>query len=187
MKTLRKTFYGLFILLIVGAAGLFLATLLPIPGNVEVKIVKSGSMEPTIPTGSLVFVKPKAEYSVGDIITFGQDTKSEIPTTHRITEVQVGEGGTVFMTKGDANEEGDPQPVPASEVIGLVWFHVPYAGYIIDLARQPWGFTFLIGIPAALIIMDEALRIISEVREMRRRRREGTIGLVNETNNNEMR
>ncbi|MGB3921770.1 MAG: signal peptidase I [Minisyncoccia bacterium] len=174
MRTIGKILYGLFVLLVIGAILLFLSTMLPIPGNVEVKIVKSGSMEPTIPTGGLVFVKPVSNYSVGDIITFGRDTATEIPTTHRIIEVQTTESGTIFMTKGDANEEADPQSVPESAVIGKVLFHVPYAGYIIDLARKPWGFTFLIGIPAGLIILDETMRIVSEVKEMRKRKREET-------------
>lgn len=172
MKLVFNTFYALFILLLIAVAGLFLATMLPIPGNVEVKIVKSGSMEPTIPTGSVVVVAPAASYAAGDIVTFGRDTRTEIPTTHRILSVS-GEGSAqTFVTKGDANEEQDPRPVARSEVLGKVWLHVPYMGYILDFARQPWGFTFMIGIPAALIILDEVFRIGREVTALRRRKRD---------------
>ena len=165
---LYKTVYVLFILALVAVAGLFLATMLPIPGNVEIKIVKSGSMEPAIPTGSIVVVKPAAEYAVGDVVTFGRDTKDEIPTTHRIVEVQ--SGGASYLTKGDANEEADPRTILASDIIGRVWIHVPYVGYILDFARKPWGFTLMIGIPAGLIILDELVRIVQEVQKMYRRR-----------------
>lgn len=174
MKFIAKTFYALFITALVGVAGLFLATMLPTAwaGGLEVKIVKSGSMEPAIPTGSIVFVRPAAEYRVGDIVTFGADTRSEIPTTHRIIEVQNNEGRVAFLTQGDANEDPDPRAIAMSEVIGKVWLHVPYAGYVLDFARQPLGFTLMIGIPAGLIIVDEVLRIIMEVSKMRRRTRD---------------
>jgi signal peptidase len=164
MKVISGTLYAFFILLLLGVAGLFLASMLPIPGNIQVKIVKSGSMEPTISTGSVVVVKPAASYAVGDIITFGPDTSAEIPTTHRILAI---EGNTIF-TKGDANEEADPQPTSVREVIGKVVLAVPKAGYVLDFARQPLGFTLMIGIPAGIIILDELLRIWAEIRRMRR-------------------
>lgn len=164
-----KTFYALFILLLVAVAGLFLSTMLPIPGAVEVKIVKSGSMEPAIPTGSLVFVRPSESYAVGDVITFGRDTAAEIPTTHRIIGVD-GAGSTIqYQTMGDANEDPDPRAIAPGEVIGKVFLSVPYAGYILDFARTPWGFALMIGIPAGLIIVDEVLRIVVEVQKMRRK------------------
>lgn len=168
MNILYKSVYALFVLALVAVALLFLATMLPIPGNVEVKIVKSGSMEPAIPTGSIVVVKPATNYAVGDVITFGRDTKQEIPTTHRIVEVQG--GGATYLTKGDANEEADPRTILKSDIIGSVFVHVPYVGYILDFARQPWGFTLMIGIPAALIILDELIRIVAEVQKMYRKR-----------------
>lgn len=140
------------------------------------KIVKSGSMEPAIPTGSLVVIKPDvttygAKYNVGEVVTFGPDTAREIPTTHRVTAITRDENNQfVYTTKGDANEEQDPNPVPAADVIGQVVLHVPYAGYILDFAKKPLGFALLIGIPAAAIMLDEAVVIFKEFTKMRRRR-----------------
>lgn len=170
MKLVGKITYGLFVTLLVAVAGLLLVSLLPITGNLEVKIVKSGSMEPNIKVGSLVVVVPGAHYAVGDVITFGKDTKTSIPTTHRILAVRQEDGQTFFTTKGDANEEQDPREVAANEVIGKVWLSVPFAGYVLDFARQPLGFALLIGVPAALIVVDEVATIFNEVRAMRRRR-----------------
>lgn len=158
--------------MVVGIAGLLLGSMLPIPGNIEVKIVKSGSMEPTIPTGSLIVVKPAASYAVGDIVTFGPDTKADIPTTHRIVEVQEESGQRLFITKGDANEEQDPQPVRGSEIIGAVKFSAPYVGYVIAFAREPLGFALLVVVPAALVILEEVIVIYKEARKMWRRRRD---------------
>ncbi|MBM3272095.1 signal peptidase I [Candidatus Kaiserbacteria bacterium] len=171
MHIISKTFYWIFICLLISVAVLFLASYLPIPGNIEVKIVKSGSMEPAIKTGSIVILRPAESYAVGDIITFGEDTKLRIPTTHRIAEVHGSGNATMFTTKGDANEEADPQPVPLSSVIGKVYAWAPYAGYVIDFARTPWGFTGLIGVPAALIIIDELFVLFGEVSTLYRTRR----------------
>lgn len=189
MKILTKITYGLFVTLLVGVAALLLVSLLPITGNVEIKIVKSGSMEPTIPTGSIVVVMPQSAYGVGDVITFGKDTKTQIPTTHRIMSVREERGQTYFTTKGDANEEQDPREIALGEVIGKVVVHAPYAGYVLDFARQPIGFALLIGLPAAMIVFDESINIYREVTRLRlarkqrataegRRRREGYSGAL---------
>jgi signal peptidase len=170
-KFISGTLYALFVVLLLSIAGLFLASLLPIPGNIEIKIVKSGSMEPTILTGSIVVVKPAASYDVGDVVTFGEDTSSQIPTTHRIIAATGDFKNTFYTTKGDANEEQDPQQIPARDIIGKVVFSAPYAGYILDFARQPMGFTLMIGIPAGIIIMDELAKIWNEVARMRGRSR----------------
>lgn len=160
-KIFTTLFYTVFIALVIGIAGLLLGTMLPIPQNIEIKIVKSGSMEPAISTGSLVVVKPVERYAVGDVITFGLDTKTAVPTTHRIIEIR----GSEFIVKGDANEEADQGPVQRSEVIGKVIFSLPYAGYVLDFARQPLGFTLLIAIPAGLVILEEMLTIANETRK----------------------
>lgn len=168
MKIISTIFYTLFVALVIGIAGLLLGTMLPIPGNIEVKIVKSGSMEPAIPTGSLVVVKPAPIYTKGDIVTFGEDTKTKIPTTHRI--ITANADGT-FVTKGDANEEQDPNPIARREIIGKVIFSVPGAGYVLDFARTKLGFALLIGIPAGLVILEELLTITRETQKWYRGRR----------------
>lgn|SRR3989338_5801215 len=171
MKIISKIFYGLFVSLLLAVAGLFLASLLPIPGNIAVKIVRSGSMEPAIKTGSIVLIRPSTSYEVGDIVTFGEDTRSQIPTTHRIVSKRVAGNETFYMTKGDGNEEADQTEIRGSLLIGKVLWTVPYAGYVLDFARQPVGFIVLIGIPAGIIILDESIHILSEITDIRRRKR----------------
>jgi signal peptidase len=152
--------------------GLLLAlSLMPVRGALEVKVVKSGSMEPTIRTGSIVIIKPESSYKVGDIVTFGADTKTQIPTTHRIAAMQ-GEGAsTMLTTKGDANDAPDPSQTSIGSVHGKVIMSVPYAGYVLDFAKQPLGFVLLVGVPAAVIIVEELGNIIKEIFAMRRRKR----------------
>ncbi len=178
MKVLTTIFNTLLTLLLVGIGGLFLASLIPMPGNIEIKIVKSGSMEPAIKTGSLVVIKPQttaygAQYRLGEVITFGPDTAREIPTTHRVYEVMKGSDGQfTYRTKGDANEEQNPNITQEKDIIGKVVFSAPYAGYILDFAKKPLGFALLIGIPAAVIIFDELVVIWKEFTKLRRKREE---------------
>src|SRR3989344_8902632 len=171
MTILYHIGYGLFVGAIVVLAGLLASTLLPIPGNFQVKVVKSGSMEPTIHTGSLVVIKPKESYAEGDVITFGKDTKTDVPTTHRIVASRAEGGVLIFTTKGDANEESDTKEVVQSEVVGKALFAVPYVGYLIDFARKPLGFALLIGIPALAVIGDEIAKIWREARRLREKKR----------------
>ncbi len=150
--------------------GLFLAPqVFPDGKHIEVKIVKSGSMEPAIKTGGIVTIRPVAEYRVGDVITFTSDG-ADIPTTHRIIGTEFLDGVTQFVTKGDANEERDTELVLPHMIVGKVLFSVPYLGFILDFARQPIGFSLLVGIPAFLIIFDEVDKIVREMRERRKKK-----------------
>lgn len=173
MQYLSQTIYALVIIAILAIAALFLVSLVPIPGNVEVKIVQSGSMEPSIMTGAIVVIKPESSYSVGEVVTFGKDTKKDVPTTHRIVlaKTDAASGGMVFTTKGDNNEDVDPNPLYEKDIIGKVIFDMPYVGYILDFAKKPIGFSLLIAIPAGLIILDEARVILREVLTLQRRRK----------------
>ena len=177
-KFLATTLHTLFILLLVAVAGLFLAPLVPIPGNIELKIVKSGSMEPAIRTGGIIVIKPASTYNVGDIITFGEDSPDTYPTTHRIVSINQADGRISYMVKGDANEEQDPNPVYANDIIGKVLFTVPAVGYVLDFARQPIGFILLIGLPAALVILNEIIDIGKEIQKVIRRRKKNKIEQV---------
>ncbi len=160
-----RIIYGAFIAAVIAIALLLATSALPIPGNYKIKIVQSGSMEPGIPTGSIVVIRPNAAYVIGDVITFGKDTKKDIPTTHRIMELRTQEGNYFYTTKGDANNAPDAQEVAANSVIGKVLFHVPFVGFLLDFAKKPIGFVVLIVLPAAMIILDELRTIWIEVRK----------------------
>ena len=133
-------------------------------GDYQLKVVQSGSMEPAIKTGSLVVVSPAQEYEKGDIITFSLGP-GEGPTTHRIDDVKIIEGELAYTTKGDANKSADLDDVFKEDIVGKVWFSVPYAGYLIDFAKSPLGFAFLLAIPAGVIIYDQVQKIIKKTRK----------------------
>ena len=171
MHLLFNASYYLFFVVLAAIGVLFVATLFPIPGNIQVKVVLSDSMEPAIRVGSVVIVTPIPLYKVGDIITFGGDTKNKIPTTHRIVEGEIVEGTFLYTTKGDSNEDPDVNKVRQDEVIGKVLVTIPFAGFLIDFTRKPFGFALLVGIPALVIIYDEASSMWSKMKKIRKNKR----------------
>lgn len=118
--------------------------------------VLSGSMEPTYPTGSLLYVKKvdPQELKVGDAITFllNEDTAA----THRIIEILPDEDDASvlrFRTQGDANETADAVPVHYKNIIGKPVFCIPLLGYVAAFIQQPPGLYLAIGAAAILLIL----------------------------------
>ena len=169
MKVLFNSIYYLLILGLIGIGLLLLSTMMPIAGGLKIKIVKSGSMEPAIMTGSIVVIRGESSYAVGDVITFGADTKVQIPTTHRIVAVS-DSSNPIYTTKGDANDAADPADTHLSDIHGKVIATVPYLGYLLDFARKPIGFGLLVGVPSAMIILEEVGKIIKEIKRLRQKK-----------------
>lgn len=118
--------------------------------------VMSGSMEPTYPTGSLLYVKKvdPAELKVGDSITFMLD--EDTVATHRIIEILPDEEEKDvirFRTQGDANDTPDGTPVHCKNVIGKPVFAIPYLGYFAHMIQKPPGLYLALGAAAILIVL----------------------------------
>lgn len=95
--------------------------------------VLTGSMSPTMPPGTLAVVKPvdPAGLSIGDAITYQLHSGEPEVVTHRIISVVRSLGGdTTFVTQGDANPVPDASPVKAGQIRGVVWYSIPYMGYV---------------------------------------------------------
>ena len=138
-----------------------LIPLLPIENNYSLKMVLSGSMEPTIKTGGIVVVKPMFAYQVGDIITYQHGRHEKDLTTHRI----VGQQGNEFITQGDNNNAADLNPVKGEQIRGKVLLTVPYVGYAANFARSKIGFPLLVLVPALVIIGSEVSKISREMKK----------------------
>jgi signal peptidase I len=164
MKPLNIIYY-IFIASIIIIAGLLIISAFPITGNIKFMVVQSGSMEPAIKMGGIVMVKPVEDYKIGDVVSFGEITRTKSPTTHRIYDIKVVEGEVSYITKGDANNTPDMREIPKREIIGKVLFFVPYLGFAVEFAKKPIGFALIILIPAAIIIGDEVKKIYGEVKK----------------------
>ena len=161
---IKKIISKIFVAFILAIVLFVVISILPIPGNYKLLTVLSGSMEPAIKTGSVAIVKPADDYKTGDIITFGEMTKTKTPTTHRIVDTEVVSGEVYYITKGDANKAEDSGKISESKVIGKVLFSVPYAGYAVATAKKPIGFFLLVIIPCGIIIGEEINKIRKELK-----------------------
>lgn len=150
-----KKIVGALALAIVTAAilGLAAITIGPHLFNYQALVVRSGSMSPTIPTGSVAFYRPVAatDVKVGDVIVFNKPGQANEKVTHRVYSIGNGPNGRYATTKGDANGAPDPWRVP---LVGTGWrevWHVPVVGYVLFDIQSTYGRLLLLLVPAALL------------------------------------
>lgn len=129
-------------------------------------VVLSGSMSPTIHAGDVVFVTgtPPDAVDEGDILAFDRVPGDDKRTVHRVVEVVERDGERFFRTKGDANENPDPQLVPADAVIGTVPFWIPYVGRVFSFASTDVGTLALVVVPGVLLAVSELWDLVRAAR-----------------------
>ena len=108
-------------------------------------VVLSGSMEPEIPDGDLLWLWMDGRRNGirGDVITY---RRGNMVVTHRIVEKS--EEG--YCTKGDANAEEDAGIVLEKQVIGNVIVALPWLGFGIVWLRQR-GTLFFLAVGAVML------------------------------------
>lgn len=105
----------------------------------NVYAVLTGSMTPAYSVGSVIFVQKcsSEEIAVGDVITFRLGTGTDNVMTHRVVEIDR-EAGT-FLTKGDANDAVDSEPVRFERLIGKVVLGIPGAAGVCEFMNTTTG------------------------------------------------
>ena len=131
---------------------LALAAVLIVPvilGYTELAVL-TGSMQPTIPVGSLIYVKEvdPATLEPGDVITYRLEGDTMV--THRVIETNPTEG--YLITQGDANEDPDGE-ITFDRIVGKMDFHLPYLGYISMNIRTKTGIFAICGTLIAIILL----------------------------------
>jgi signal peptidase I len=152
-----KKYSRMIILAVCVIIGLLIVTMIffkVVPGY-NFYVVRSGSMEPAINTGDLVFTGPAGSISTGKIITF--ETEGET-VTHRVHSM---EGGRI-ITKGDANKTADTTAIAASDIKGGYLFKIPGLGNITSLVSTKKGWFLLVIVPAILLILFLVKDILKE-------------------------
>lgn len=140
-------------------------------GGFKILVVRSGSMEPVIKTGSVVIGKNFDEYNIGDIVTFTNRDKPKETTTHRLADKQCQGNVCLFTTKGDANDNADGEQITEDRIVGKAMFSIRYFGYVASFVRTLPGLIILIVIPATIIIYEEIKKIHHETKQIVHRRR----------------
>lgn len=109
------------------------ALLVPRLGGATPYTILTGSMKPQFPPGTLVVMKPvdASELGVGSVITYQLNSGKPTVVTHRIVSAGInGRGERIFRTQGDANNVKDAEPVLPVQIMGELWYRVPYLGYV---------------------------------------------------------
>ncbi|QAV70277.1 signal peptidase I [Salinibacterium sp. UTAS2018] len=121
---------GLFALvLLVGALVIIVPNL---AGALPLTVLTS-SMEPNLPPGTLIVVKPLETDAivVGDVITYQIESGKAGVITHRVTGItNSSDGSRTFTLKGDNNDVADELQVLPVQVQGKLWYSVPWIGYV---------------------------------------------------------
>lgn len=156
-----------------GLGGLASISFFGWPINGRFGVVQSGSMEPSIPVGSLLWLSARASYNQSDVIAFPhpnglkndqrlyKNDQTKIIALHRVTEIK--ESG--YLTKGDANQSSDPWQVPVDQVIGTVIYQIPYLGYLISWLQTPNGIVVSLVLPGGIIFSHLIRTIIQNKRD----------------------
>ena len=112
---------------------------LPKAFGFQMYTVISGSMEPAIPTGSLVYVRYEEPDTIvkDDVIAFYSNNADGSIITHRVVSNSPAMGQ--FITKGDANEDYDKYKITPDMFVGIVKFKIPVIGYPTVLVNERWS------------------------------------------------
>lgn len=126
---------------------IYLAIFIPTFWGHKPLVVISGSMEPTLTVGGLLYYEriDIDEFKKGDILVF--ETKEHI-ISHRIIDRK--DDG--FITKGDANTSIDSRIVNQNQILGKgTNWSIPYLGYFADFIYRN---KYLLFISVAFISID---------------------------------
>lgn len=165
----RRLLIASILLRIVGSAILLLviavtaSVVVPQIRGFEVYHILSGSMEPTIPVGSVVYIdrnsKPE-KMKEKDIIAFSSEGDIVV---HRLVQNRVVEG--LLRTKGDANEQEDLFEIPYKNFRGKVVKHFPYVGQIMMIFTTGIGKFSVLCFAACGALMNILAGRLSEKRK----------------------
>ena len=120
------------LLVVVLAVGIAVILVPAVTGSQALTVLTS-SMEPNLPPGTMVIVKPTdpADIEPGMVMTYQLESGKPLLVTHRVLQrLTTVDGEYLFITQGDANPQPDADPVREVQIRGTVWYAVPYVGWV---------------------------------------------------------
>lgn len=165
VKTICNILSTIVLVVLLAAAAVILVPMLL--GYKEMAVL-SGSMEPTIPVGSLVYVKPveAGELQAGDVCTYYL-SDGETFVTHRVLSIDP--DAQTLVTQGDANESPDGD-IQFSQVYGRADFHLPYLGIATQNIRTPVGIMSICGVIMLVIVLNFIPAIIDAAEDEKKQK-----------------
>ncbi|MFX0141182.1 MAG: signal peptidase I [Candidatus Hodarchaeota archaeon] len=164
----RKVIVAIILIVFAFSGSFLIYYILQITLNTQVPmvVVVSGSMEPTLLKGDLLFLQGKDPATIkngtiegkeGDIIVFDAHglwlDPPHDPIVHRVVNKKY-DNGWFFLTKGDANPNPDDAWVPDTKIFGVVVGRIPYIGWVKIILTD-------YGLLIPLLVIVSALLVIS--------------------------
>ena len=153
-RIISSVLVGLIVVLAVLLVGVRLVGLTPYT-------VISGSMEPTYPVGSLLYVQKVDPTTLqeGDPVTYYMSGGQVV--THRVIEVVENPSvGVCYRTKGDANNIADSSLLKYTQVIGRPVMAIPWLGYVSWFIQHPPGTYVAIAAVMVLLCLSTVLDLL---------------------------
>lgn len=161
------------LLLLVAALAVVLIVVPKATGSMPLTVLTQ-SMEPTLPPGTLLVVRPTPidDIRVGDVVTYQIVSGQPAVVSHRVISVSSSSNGErTFVLKGDNNAEADPAPVTAVQIRGMVWYSVPEIGIVNQVVNG--SRSWLIPAVAGVLLTYGAVMMTAGFVSAARRRRAG--------------
>lgn len=143
--------------------------------GVQSFVVLTGSMQPTIPVGSIVYTKKDTWYPVGSIIAF---KSGDLTITHRVVKAVNRDNVLYYTTRGDANNTNDSKEVTNSDVLGKELIFIPYVGRVSMFLATPIGFFSIIFFPLSVFIILEIWNLKKEIEREVEKKLQQKMGLT---------
>lgn len=175
IKKLILTLINVISVLVIAVAVFALVTVLFTPAGEaptvfgwQILRVTTGSMAPTYPTDTMVFVRKTdpADIEPGDVISFYSSDPGldGALNTHRVVEVREEDGHYVYVTRGDANNVRDQYDADSRRLLGKVVGSSYLLGKLSRLISNPLIFIPVILVPLAVILIGNIVRTVSYAR-----------------------
>lgn len=163
MRVLRRAIDVGLALLVVAVVAIGLAANLAPQAGARLLAIRTGSMEPSMPVGSLIVAvaADPAELAIGDVISVSLEGGATL--THRISNIVEPDGSRMFELKGDANALHDPVLVVPAQVVGRVDMAIPLLGYLLAMLSMPTGIAALLAIGGTLLTAGWLIDELSDV------------------------
>lgn len=141
-----------------------------------IAIIEGNSMYPNLQNGDLVIFRSVSPQSVtnGSIIVFVQgqtgismlDSLIRPIVVHRVKDIIVQYDGVInFRTKGDNNQDADPELVRDSQVLGTPIQIVPKVGLLLLFLRSSEGMIAVVGFITLLYLGNYESKIKDDMRK----------------------
>lgn len=165
------------VIVLVAALAVVLVVIPKVTGSVPLSVLTQ-SMEPSLPPGTLLVVRPVAvdDIRVGDVVTYQITSGEPAVVSHRVVGVTASSTGTrTFVLKGDANAVPDRAPVTEPQIRGVVWYSLPGLGVVNQAVNG--SRSWLVPTMAVVLLTYGVLMIgMGTASAVRRRRRRAARG-----------